>query len=379
MEEIRGVWIANRPHSQVLSSRGNIQQAMDLLVQIGFNVVFPVVWNQGLTLFRSQVMLNNGFDEIDKFFAQQERDPLEELIYEAHERKIAVIPWFEYGFACSARADGGHILQKNSHWAARTENSNLPLIKGGLTWMNGLDCEVQNFIQSLVVEVAQKYEIDGIQGDDRLPALPSDGGYNDDTISRFKQQFGVNPPPAPPSDKKSIQDENSLWNQWVQWRADILTEFLVRLHQVVKEVGQQKQKNLVMAIAPNPYPFCLFHYLQDTKAWVDKEIVDIISPQLYREEFSRYQTEINLVKQHFPNDLQKFVPGIAFRANNVDITSMQLLDYIQLNRDSGLQGHVLFHYEALQDGNNGSSVIAKALAQGSHSQVASLPSLFSIA
>lgn len=118
--------------------------------------------------------------------------------------------------------------------------------------MNRLDCEVQNFMQSLVIEVAQKYEIDGIQGDERLPTLP--------------------------------------WNQWVQWRAGILTEFLVRLYQVVKEVGQQKQKNLVMAIAPNPYPFCLFHYLQDTKAWVDKEIVDIISPQLYREEFSRYQT-----------------------------------------------------------------------------------------
>lgn len=110
MEEIRGVWIANRPHSQGLSSRGNIQQAMDLLVQIGFNVVFPAVWNQGFTLFRSQVIVNNGFDKIDKFFAQQGRDLLEELIDEAHERKIAVIPWLEYGFACSARADGGHIL-----------------------------------------------------------------------------------------------------------------------------------------------------------------------------------------------------------------------------------------------------------------------------
>ena len=51
MSEIRGVWIANRPHSQVLESANNIASAMDFLQSYGFNLIFPVVWNRGYTLY----------------------------------------------------------------------------------------------------------------------------------------------------------------------------------------------------------------------------------------------------------------------------------------------------------------------------------------
>ncbi|RQH24258.1 hypothetical protein D5R40_29875 [Okeania hirsuta] len=40
-----------------------------------------------------------------------------------------------------------------------------------------LRSEVQKFVLALLKEVVVKYEVDGIQGDDRLPALPSMAGY----------------------------------------------------------------------------------------------------------------------------------------------------------------------------------------------------------
>ncbi|WP_250125663.1 family 10 glycosylhydrolase [Chroococcidiopsis sp. CCMEE 29] len=116
MEEIRGVWIPNIPHSKVLDSQQNIADAMSFLVDMGFNAVFPVVWNQGLTLYRSEIMKATFGFEIDPHFASQNRHPLKKLIKAAHERGIAVIPWFEYGFACSARPDGRYILVKKPHY-----------------------------------------------------------------------------------------------------------------------------------------------------------------------------------------------------------------------------------------------------------------------
>ena len=45
--EIRGIWITVTD-SNVLDKRENIQKAMEFLAKTGFNVVFPVVWNNTL-------------------------------------------------------------------------------------------------------------------------------------------------------------------------------------------------------------------------------------------------------------------------------------------------------------------------------------------
>lgn len=363
MAEIRGVWIANLPHSQVLSSRINIIKALDLLQTTGFNVVFPVVWNQGFTLFPSQVMQSHGFDKINNFFAVQGRDPLAELTEEAQPRKIAVIPWFEYGFACSPREDGGHILASKPQWAARKQDNTL-LRHGGLTWMNALDLEVQQFMLDLILEVVQQYNVDGIQGDDRLPALPSEGGYDEGTKSRFRQDFGstVNPP------------SNTKDKKWIEWRADILTKFLSRVYSQVKAVRPE----LVVSMAPAVFPFCLENLLQNSKTWVEKGLVDIIHPQVYRSNFGSYQTEINAIKNHFSSHINKFAPGIAFRANSVDISSDYILQAIKLNRSLGMQGEVFFFHEGLlKVPPNENQTIARVLqAGGPYSQVASLPPPF---
>jgi uncharacterized lipoprotein YddW (UPF0748 family) len=88
MSEIRGVWIANRPHSQVLESRQHIIEALDFLSSYGFNLIFPVVWNRGYTLYPSQVMGQYNLPIIDPFYQQQQRDPLAEIIAEAQQRNI---------------------------------------------------------------------------------------------------------------------------------------------------------------------------------------------------------------------------------------------------------------------------------------------------
>ncbi|HCF27563.1 MAG TPA: hypothetical protein DEV81_10280, partial [Cyanobacteria bacterium UBA11049] len=182
------------------------------------------------------------------------------------------------------------------------------------------------------------YDVDGIQGDDRLPALPSEGGYDEGTVERYRQEFNRNPP------------QNPKDRQWLQWRADILTDFLARLYQEVKAVNP----NLLVSMAPSVYDWGLKEYLQDTKTWVERGIVDIIHPQIYRRDFESYKREVDkLVKEQFTSEqLPKLAPGMLIKIGSYRISSNLLLQAIAYNRSCGISGEVFFFYEGLRQDNN---------------------------
>jgi uncharacterized lipoprotein YddW (UPF0748 family) len=336
MSEVRGVWIANRPHSKVLESRENIIEALDFLRAYGFNLIFPVVWNRGYSLYPSQVMTQYHLPEIDPFYAQQQRDPLSEIIIEAHLRQIKVIPWLEYGFAASHLANGGHILERYPHWRAMNRDG-ATVRQGGLTWMNAFHSEVQQFMQSMVQEIISNYDVDGIQGCDRLPALPVTAGYDRFTSSQYQSSFGQAPPHNP-------QDQ-----KWIQWRADRLTQFLAEMYQRVKAIKPQA----IVSLSPAVYPFCLNNLLQDPVAWINQGLCDLIHPQIYRSNFFAYNQEVKKIIKTFDSEfLHKFAPGIAFTANGKDVSPKDLVKYIKTNRDRNFCGQVFFHYEGLRKHND---------------------------
>jgi uncharacterized lipoprotein YddW (UPF0748 family) len=344
IDSIRGVWIANRPHSQVLGSKQNIIEAIKFLKSKGFNFIFPVVWNRGYTLFPSQVMGKYNFPSLDPDYQQQQRDPLTEIITIAHQHDIKVIPWFEYGFAASHLLSGGHILQQKPHWKAMDKDG-ATVRHGSLTWMNSLNPEVQQFMLELILEVVGQYDVDGIQGCDRLPALPVTAGYDTETKKRYQKQC----------DHAIPQNCNN--KSWIQWRADILTEFLATLYREVKTAKPQ----LIFSLSPAVYPFCLENLLQDSKTWIEKGLLDLIHPQIYRSSFSSYRQEVQkIVKMVKPHLHHKFAPGIALTANGKDLSAKEILQCIKLNRDRHMSGEIFFHYEGLRKNND---AIAIALAK----------------
>jgi uncharacterized lipoprotein YddW (UPF0748 family) len=93
----------------------------------------------------------------------------------------------------------------------------------------------------LFKEVVTNYDVDGVMGDDRLPACPSTGGYDDYTVNLYKQE---NANAVPPTDYKNTA--------WVQWRADKLTDFMKRLYAAVKAV----KSTVEVASAPSVYTWC---------------------------------------------------------------------------------------------------------------------------
>ena len=352
--EIRGIWLTTTD-SKVLRSKQRIAEAMDFLAETGFNVVFPVVWNKAVTLYPSQTMQQTFGVEIDPMSVG--RDPLEEVVVEARRVGLKVIPWFEYGFASSYNLNGGVLLQKKPGWAAADFNGNL-VKKNGFEWLNALDLQVQEFFLNLVLEVVKNYDVDGVQGDDRFPALPSEGGYDVGTITRYRQEFNRNPP------------QNPKDRQWLQWRADILTEFLANLYREVKRVNP----NLLVAIAPNIHDWAFQEYLQDSPAWLKRGIVDLIQPQIYRRDFGSYHAIADkLVNQQFTDaTLPKLAPGILMKLGSYCISPEYLVQAIEYNRQIGIQGEVFFFYEGLRENNN---TLAQVLRNGPYAKSASFPTL----
>lgn len=330
-EAVRGVWLTN-VDSQVLNSKENIVEAVSLCKELGFNTIFVVTWNKAMTTYPSAIMKDLTGIEIDTSFAG--RDPLKELIDEAHKNDIKVFAWFEFGFSSSYQQNGGIILQKKPEWAAKDFEGNLA-IKNGFEWMNGFHPDVQNFMLSLILEVAKNYDIDGIQGDDRLPAMPSLAGYDDYTVGLYRS---AHKGASPPQDHK---DTN-----WVNFRADILNSFMKRIYDEVKAVN----KKLIVSMAPSIYPWSKEEYLQDWTSWLNEGIVDLVCPQVYRYKIDDYTSALNeiVTNQVSPKNLNKLYPGVLLKVGKYQPEEKFLREMIEANRKRKINGEVFFFYEGVK-------------------------------
>ncbi len=341
-EEIRAVWLTN-VDSDVMTSRARIVGALDSLKARGFNVVFPVVWNKGWTLHPSDVMARafGAYARQDTFFTSRARpgqapfDPLAAMVEEGHRRGFLVIPWFEFGFASSFRANGGHLLAAKPHWAARDRTGGL-LTKNGFEWMNAFHPEVQAFMLDLVGEVATRYDIDGIQGDDRLPALPSEGGYDAYTRGLYAQAHGGAALPDDPRDPA-----------FVAWKARLLTDFGGRLYRRVKDTDPC----LIVSLSPSVYPWSRDEYLQDWPAWIEAGQVDWLHPQNYRYEIARYATTLDEVVAAWRgargHERVRMAPGVLIKAGPRYNGPAYVREALRLHRAHGLDGEAFFFYEGL--------------------------------
>lgn len=336
MTEIRGIWLLSHFNSPVLTSKSNIRNALDFLEASGFNTLFVAVWNRGYTAFESEVMGKYGFPRQDPQYADLGIDPLQEVIHQAKGRNLAVFPWFEYGFAASPQTNGGHILTIKPEWSAIAQSGD-KVRHGGLIWMNSLNREVQQFITDLLLEVIEKYDISGVQGCDRLPAMPHLGGYDSETKNKYKRRFGSYPP-------SQTKQEN-----WVKFRANLLTDYLKELHNAIKT----KDSNCLLSIAPCPFKFGLDNLLQDSENWLKQELVDFLCPQWYRENAFKYKREVDNICKKFSGSMrQKIVPGISFTANKTNLKANDIINCVNYNRKKGLGGQVFFFYEGLTKNNH---------------------------
>jgi len=329
----RGVWITTAA-STALDSKENIAQAVANCKKAGINQIFVVVYNNARTIHPSNVLgAITGIKQLEKYVG---RDPLQEMIEAGHAAGIKVHAWFEYGFSSSYSANGGAIINAKPDWAALDQNGKL-VVKNGFDWLNAFLPEVQDFILNLVMEVVTKYTVDGIQGDDRLPALPSTAGYDAYTVAQYKAENNNQLPPA------DIKDA-----AWLKWRANRLNKFMKRLFTEVKAA----KPTIVISSSPSPYPWSLEEYLQDWPTWVDSGWVDAVIPQCYRYDIKAYESILSEQVGYYRNKKVAFYPGVLVKIGTRLATPEFMTEMIKANRKLSAKGEVFFFYEGVNDNLN---------------------------
>ncbi len=342
LEEFRGVKLTN-VDSNVLFSDQNIADAMDYLASIGVNAVLTVVWNGAYTQYQSAVMDSMFGQSIHAQF--KGRDPLDRVVIEAHRVGIEVYPWFEYGFAAwysdNSFPRGGHILAKYPSWALRSADGQI-CNKNGFDWMSAVNPDVQTFMNSLIKEVIVKYDVDGVEFSDRIPAMPVEGGYDSVTVALYKADHAGSAPPSVFTDAA-----------WMRWRADKMNQWYAGVRTFIKK----QSGHLVVASSPSQYPWSYQEYLQDSYNWLLMGIPDHYIPQLYRYSFADYSYELyqslSLVGSA---NKSKLFPGILMNLGTGSTEYVMAPDYllqaVKANRDNGVNGEAFFYYEGLRKNNN---------------------------
>ncbi|MEM8945680.1 MAG: family 10 glycosylhydrolase [Planctomycetota bacterium] len=331
---VRGVWVAN-VGSSALGSAEKVREFVSLAEFCKLNTLYVVVWNRGMTTYPSEVMSKRFGITVDPRYAQF--DMLDEIVHAAHERDMRVIAWFEFGFSCSyQQPDGGHIIAENPHWAARDSAGKIAT-KNGFQWMNAFHPEVQDFVLELLQEILSKYQVDGVQGDDRLPACPSTSGYDEWTKKLYKSQHNGKSPPA-----------DHLAGEWIDWRADRLNRFMKRMHGELKSTHPDR----VLSVAPSIYPWSKKNYLQDWPTWLASGWVDEVCPQVYRDNLDSYRAELGKIstQQVSKENLRRVYPGVLVRTASKrynDGPSIRAM--VDANREHGFRGEVYFYDAALSE------------------------------
>ncbi len=328
---IKGTWVTNVA-SDVLKSKENIIEAVKLCKQGGINNIYVVVWNMGVTMYPSAVLESYTGKKQSKVYGS--RDPIKEIIKEGHKAGIKVHAWFEFGFSYNYGDSNCTWQKRYPHWLGRDVNGKA-LQKNGFYWWNAMHPEVQAFMTKLVLEVVQKYKVDGVQGDDRLPAMPGEGGYEDYTKAKYAAEHNGTQPPASSKD-----------SSWVQWRADKLSSYGKRLYDTIKSI----KPKCIVSWAPSIYPWSKEQYLQDWPAWLKGGYADYIFPQLYRYDFAAYKKIMDELNTQVPANLRyKIVPGILTSLGNGYLVKKELLQQmIEYNRKSGYSGECTFYFETLR-------------------------------
>ncbi|MGB3295278.1 MAG: family 10 glycosylhydrolase [Phormidesmis sp.] len=347
-DQIRGVWMTNLGAAWMYYA-ARTDEVTATLAKHRLNTLYPCVWNRGYTLHPSQVAKAAGGilrDVTTDIPLLPGDDVLKGFVYQAHRQHLRILPWFEYGLMIPETAA---IALAHPDWLTTTrfgnsvqdplrpfplfpkplQNFQLEIAGGNLAWLNPFHPAVQQFLTDLIVEVVERYPVDGIQLDDHF-GLPVIFGYDPYTTALYQADHNG---AAPPEDFSSAE--------WVAWRANGITQLMEKISLAVKQADPEA----VVSISPNPPSFAYSKYLQDWRRWVDLGLVDEVVVQVYRDDLAVLEND--LYNSGF-YDLRDQVPiaiglytGPFLRAKPIRVLTKE----IQAVQTAGYQGVVFFCWE----------------------------------
>lgn len=354
--EVRGTWVTTTGN-RAISTPADSAATMRRLRQIGLNTVYVETWKNGYTQFPSDVLERTiGVRQRPAPMPQEPGDPaaqrqapardlLQETLIEAHRNGLIYVAWFEYGFMAAYKDTVNHLRRQKPEWLSRDIHGS-EVAPNGFVWMNPLHPEARAFLLALVLEAVDKYDLDGIQLDDRIVWPHITMGYDDYTRAVYAAQHDGRQPPADYRDPA-----------WMRWRADQVDRFSRAFVQELRA----RRPGLLISLSPAVHPWAWDNYLLDWPAWSRWGAGqpgaavrwDEFIPQAYRGSYAGFaQTwrEQAVAMRALGGDRQRdLLAGIRIVGDGPDSSWEQLRDSTALTRELGNGGHVLWYSRGVTD------------------------------
>jgi hypothetical protein len=167
-------------------------------------------------------------------------------------QRAALHRWFEYGFMAAHKDTDNHLREMKPDWLSRDIEGN-EVAPNGFVWMNPLHPEARRFLLDIILEAVDRYDLDGVQLDDRIVWPYYTMGYDDFTVAMVPQRARRHAPAAGPP----------------RSRLDALAR---RQGQRVQPAVRARRSGrarpgLIVSLSPAPYPWCYENYLLEWPKW----------------------------------------------------------------------------------------------------------------
>ena len=337
---VRGLFLPSPSHTSSFIKYENVCSSLDLMASLNFNTLFVCSWAATKACWNSDVLVQETTytsPEQGNMYAGYtggSGDALKDIISEAHKRDIKVVLWFEYGFM--HRVGGvdlnDPLLAKHPDWIGINNEGGYSNYNKTDFYLNAYDPAVQGFFLSLIREVLAKYpDVDGVQGDDRMPAMPVNSGYDPVTSAAYKEATGKEP-------SANYENQNS---DWMRFRLDILNAFAGKIWDMVKEINP----DIAVCFSPNNYPWCKQNLMQDWPTWVAEGHADLISVQCYIP--GSYNTYVEHSLRYV--DKTKFNPVMILKNGDNILSEESIRSEIEFNRENQTCGESQFWFDGIRE------------------------------
>jgi|GEM_PF-574604 len=285
---------------QELYEQNRATKSFDIARQANFDTLFIQVRYLGQVYYTSS--LEPRSDRIDVAFT----DPLRYFIHIAHSpgagsEMLKVYPWVSIMPAYSGRISlippSGNILQRHPEWVMLNYKGDR-MDSGDIFYIDPGNPAVQEYIESMFVELVKNYDVDGIVLDGfRYPDDGLNWGYNKMALAAYFKDSGVSEKPLPYDPR------------WCDWRRLQLTNLLRRINRGIKSI-KPGLNIYVSAVAWGKAPATREDFrktpawslvMQDWQTWLEKGLVDGVVLENYKQ---------------FPQQREEFVSWLDFATSN---------------------------------------------------------------
>lgn len=286
--EMRGVWITTAknidyPSKKNLSpeeQKKEFIEILDMYEKININAVFVQVRPSSDAFYFSEIepwseWLNGKQGKAPNPYY----DPLKFMIEESHKRNMEFHAWINpfRAVATVKHADisSKHISKQKPKWCF-TYNVN--------KYLNPGIPEVRDYVTSVILDIVERYDIDGIHFDDYFYPYPKKKGNG---------EFMEIP------DFKTYKKYNKKFDNIKDWRRDNMSKFIRQVNESIKEI----KSDVKFGLAPSAVwrnkrydpegsdtrGFAHYDYLYaDVLKWLREGWIDYVTPQLYVEIGNKY-------------------------------------------------------------------------------------------